>query len=161
MKLGRLLVTPELGTDYAHIYRAAVGVNWSLEYSYLFSPQPREWSYIDWFENIYVAVRSEYGDRLIITQETMWINVADELKSKIVKSASEVEQRLQDRAIHRESALCEEQEKEEYRKLSNEAALAFRKKDYKKVAYLLSSTHLQLSMADEKKLDYACKKLKT
>ena len=102
---GRSLLKPESGVDYAYIYRAAVGVNWSPELSCLFAPQPKEWSYVDWFENIYAAVRSEYGDQLFITSTTIWRNVPAELRERIMKSFSGIEERLQAiEALQRESA---------------------------------------------------------
>jgi len=158
---GRLLLKPESGVDYAYIYRAAVGVNWSPELSCLFAPQPKEWSYVDWFENIYAAVRSEYGDQLFITSTTIWRNVPAELRERIMKSFSGIEERLQTiEALQRESGSKLARENE-YRRISEQAAEAFRNKDLKKTVTLLSSAPSPLSPVDEKKLKYAHKKLES
>ena len=87
---GRLLVRPVLktGTDFAFIYRAAVGVNWDPRSASLVAPKPKEWSYIDWFRNIIAAVRSEYGDQLTLSSETEWSNVPSDLRQQIERSAA-------------------------------------------------------------------------
>ena len=85
---GRLLVRPVLSpdADYAFIYRAAVGVDWDPESRSLVAPVPKEWSYLDWFLNICAAVRSEYGDQLVLPPETEWYSVPEELQRQIRES---------------------------------------------------------------------------
>lgn len=71
---GRLLIYPASHT-YPMIYREAVEVHWDAAGKYLYSPQPREWSYLDWFKHIITTVRD-----LRLTSETKWSNVPEELR---------------------------------------------------------------------------------
>ena len=88
---GRLLVRPTIqtGSDFAFIYRAAVGVNWDADSRSLVAPKPTEWSYLDWFQNIVAAVRSEYGDQLALSSRTHWRNVPGDLRDQIEQAAGE------------------------------------------------------------------------
>jgi hypothetical protein len=79
---GRLLVRPQVGT-FPHIYRAAMEVRWDSDNRALFSPKPREWSYLRWFQQIVAAAADEYGVRLIITPRTTWSDVPDALRAEI------------------------------------------------------------------------------
>jgi len=38
-----------------------VEVHWNDKEGYLFSPKPREWSYLDWYKHIIGVVKDEYG----------------------------------------------------------------------------------------------------
>ncbi len=157
---GRLLVTPVAGFDFAFIYRAATGVRWDNASSSLVAPKPKDWSYLNWFENIYASVRSEYGDQLIIFSNTKWFNVPNELRREIIKGSAEIEKRLQEiQDAHREEATRLSQE-HEYKQISTQAAATFRKGDYEQTVALLSNAVQPLSAVDEKKLQYARKKLK-
>lgn len=78
---GRLLVRPQ-GT-FPFIYRAAMEVGWDPDSCMLFSPKPREWSYLRWFQQIAAAVADEYRVRLVITPQTRWTNVPDALRAEI------------------------------------------------------------------------------
>jgi hypothetical protein len=51
------------------------------------SGRPKEWSYLDWFQNIRAAVRSEYGDQLILSPDTQWSGIPCELQKEIERSA--------------------------------------------------------------------------
>jgi Integron Cassette Protein Hfx_Cass5 len=72
--LGRLIVYPKLsaGQDYAFIYRAGMEVNWDPQSKCLFTPVPREWSLAQWFAQIFRAMKSEYGVRLVVSDDTKW-----------------------------------------------------------------------------------------
>jgi hypothetical protein len=71
---GKLLVRPQVCT-FPHVYRAAMEVGWDPDNRTLFSPKPREWSYLRWFQQIVSAVADEYGVRLAITSQTTWSDV--------------------------------------------------------------------------------------
>lgn len=79
---GKLLVRPQLGT-FPYIYRAAMEVQWDADNSALYSPTPREWSYLRWFQQIVAAVAGEYGVRLVVTPQTTWTNVPAALRTEI------------------------------------------------------------------------------
>ena len=87
---GRLLIHPALdaGQTFEFIYRAAVGVNWEPESNSLVAPPPKEWSYLDWYENVLPAVASEYRDQLILTSKTRWTNIPADLRSQIEESSA-------------------------------------------------------------------------
>ena len=79
---GRLYVQPS-SMSFNYIYRAAMEVNWDASQRRLFSPQPREWTYLDWFKQIVAAAADEYGIRLELTSETVWSNVPASLQAEI------------------------------------------------------------------------------
>jgi hypothetical protein len=76
--LGRLIVYPKLfeGQDYAFIYRAAMEVNWDPKSRCLVTPVPREWSPAQWFAHLCRAMKSEYGVRLVVSDDTKWENLS-------------------------------------------------------------------------------------
>lgn len=82
----RLRVYPR-STTYDHIYRSATEVRWDTQEKYLYSPKPREWSYLDWYAQIVKAVKSEYGNILIIDDKTQWKRISEETKSQIISWA--------------------------------------------------------------------------
>ncbi len=71
---GRLRVVP-LSNTYPMIYREGVEVHWNSAGRFLFSPRPREWSYLHWFKHIIVVAGG-----LALSHETKWTNVPDELR---------------------------------------------------------------------------------
>ena len=83
----RLYVKP-VSHDFSHIYRAAMQVHWSPEGRFLYSPKPREWSYLKWYGQILGAAKSEYGVSLLVTENTNWVGVGDGLKDEIVQYAA-------------------------------------------------------------------------
>jgi hypothetical protein len=82
---GRLCVVPQ-SNSFPHVFRAGMEVHWDDRGKYLYSPQPREWSYTRWFQQIIAAVKGEYGCTLVITPATQWQNIDDSLKRTISSS---------------------------------------------------------------------------
>ena len=78
---GRLYVKPRL-KKFTYIYREAMEVHWDEDGKYLFSPKPREWSYLDWFKQI-ISAAKEQSCSLIITEDTIWVNIQNSLKAEI------------------------------------------------------------------------------
>jgi hypothetical protein len=64
-------------------------IHWHEDGKYLYSPPPRDWSYIRWFRQITAAVKQEYGCVLLITPETHWHHIDDTLKTTIISSAAQ------------------------------------------------------------------------
>jgi hypothetical protein len=81
----RLCVVPR-SDSFPYIYRAAMEVHWDNEGRYLYSPKPREWSYVRWFQQIIAAAKDEYNCHLVITPETRWLNIDDILKTEITSA---------------------------------------------------------------------------
>jgi hypothetical protein len=81
----RLYIKPK-NERFTMIYRAAAEVHWESNGQYLYSPKPREWTYLDWFMHIIDVVRSEYGCRLLLTPQTSWTNVPNDLRQQITKT---------------------------------------------------------------------------
>jgi hypothetical protein len=69
--------------QFEFIYRDASGVNWDDKERVLYSPKPSELTYLDWFKQIILATKGEYGCELKVTSETKWTNIPEELKIKI------------------------------------------------------------------------------
>ncbi len=80
---GRLCIFPEK-EKFTQIYRLAVEVHWDNEKLFLYSPKPREWSYLDWYNHITSLVRIDYGIDLLLTANTTWINIPSTLKEEII-----------------------------------------------------------------------------
>jgi len=78
----QLYVKPASAT-FPYMYREAVDVYWDETHLYLHSPVPRAWSYAQWFRHIIAAAQMQSYD-LIITQETEWINIPEQLQSEIL-----------------------------------------------------------------------------
>ena len=82
---GRLLVFPS-SADLAFVYRAGMEVNWDEALHALYSPNPREWSYAQWFQQLLGAAHGEYGVVLSLTPQTQWKNVDLQTKDTILAS---------------------------------------------------------------------------
>lgn len=80
--LSRLYIKPST-ERFTLIYRTATEVHWDEKELFLYSPEPREWSYLDWFKHILGVVETEYNCKLILNSSTKWVNVPTELKEKI------------------------------------------------------------------------------
>jgi len=78
----RIYIKPET-EKFEFIYRAAAEVGWDDKEHFLYSPKPREWTYFDWYRQIIMATKGEYGCQLVLTDKTQWINIPDELKRQI------------------------------------------------------------------------------
>ncbi len=83
----RLYVKPA-SYDFSHIYRAGMEVQWSPEGKFLYSPKPREWSYLKWYGQILCAAKSEYRVSLHVTENTRWVGVGDALRNEIIRHAA-------------------------------------------------------------------------
>jgi hypothetical protein len=79
----RVLVRPAAG-DFEQVYRAAMEVYWDRSSGRLSHPQtPRGWTPAQWFQQIVAAVADEYGVRLKVTNETVWVGVPAEVRAEI------------------------------------------------------------------------------
>jgi hypothetical protein len=61
-------------------------VYWDEPRKRLFSPKPREWSYVDWFNQVVWAAADEYGTWLRLTPKTAWTNVPDSVRAAIISA---------------------------------------------------------------------------
>ncbi len=78
---GRLCVAPS-SHSFPFIYREAVEVHWDAQGAFLYSPMPREWTYLDWFKQI-VSAGELQGCALQLSGDTKWNNVPEELRGEI------------------------------------------------------------------------------
>ncbi len=83
----RLCVRPTTA-EFPFIFRAAMQVGWESQGSFLYSPTPKEWSHLQWFEQIIAAAKAEYGCHLVITQSTIWRGVEPEVRRTIIAASS-------------------------------------------------------------------------
>lgn len=79
---GRLLITPDT-EKFTMIYRSAAEVHWDNNVNALYSPKPREWSYLDWYKHIVSLIATDCNCRLLITESTQWKNIPEDLKTDI------------------------------------------------------------------------------
>ncbi|WP_339686894.1 hypothetical protein [uncultured Nonlabens sp.] len=82
---GKLHIKPEY-EKFIMIYRTATEVHWNTENNTLYSPTPRDWTYLEWFEQIIKVVKEECSCDLYITEQTEWINIPNQLKKEIAKA---------------------------------------------------------------------------
>jgi hypothetical protein len=66
------------------IYRTASEVHWDEKKACLYSPKPREWTYLDWYKHILKVVEQECNCKLVMTDNTNWVNVPDSLKIQMM-----------------------------------------------------------------------------
>lgn len=78
----RLFVVPQT-EQFEFIYRDASGVGWDDKGRFLYSPKPKELTYFEWYRQIILATKGEYGCELKVTNETVWTNISNELKDQI------------------------------------------------------------------------------
>jgi len=76
----RLCVRPEPPDVFPEIFRSAMEVHWCGTARCLYSPAPREWGYLRWYEQILSAVRGEYGVQLVSTARTTFTNVPSDVQ---------------------------------------------------------------------------------
>ena len=81
-KKERIYIKPEK-EHFEFIYRAAAEVGWDVKEYFLYSSKPREWTYFDWYRQIIMATKDEYGCQLVLTDKTQWTNIPNELKDQI------------------------------------------------------------------------------
>ena len=84
---GRLHVVPA-SQEFPYIYREAMEVHWDPDRRSLHSPVPRDWSLVQWFQQILLAAK-EQGCELLLSPSTHWFNVAPDLQSQFSPLAGE------------------------------------------------------------------------
>ena len=77
----RLFVRPTVAS-FPYIYREAMEVHWDASRRRLHFPQPREWTYLRWSQQI-VAAAAEQSRVLQLVPSTEWTNVPTELRAEI------------------------------------------------------------------------------
>lgn len=80
----RLFIKPDK-ERFTLIYRTATEVHWDNNGLFLYSPKPREWTYFEWFRQITDVTETECNCKLILTDQTLWTNISDELKQQIIE----------------------------------------------------------------------------
>ena len=73
---GRIRVFPKtINSIFEYVYRAAAGVYWNKELQCFQSSNPNNWDnwdHKDWFIQILSAVKSELGEKLVLTNDTIF-----------------------------------------------------------------------------------------
>ena len=80
--LERLYLKPET-EKFTMIYRSAAEVHWDNSSKFLYSPKPREWTYLDWFKHIVSLIKTDYSCELFLNEETIWVNIPEQLRTEI------------------------------------------------------------------------------
>ena len=83
---GHLQVCPDVSVcgGFKYIWRDASGVRWDNATEALMAYEPDRWQADKLFQQILCAVASEYGWKLEITQDTVWVDVPDDVKKSIL-----------------------------------------------------------------------------
>lgn len=83
--IGQLRVKPVHAT-FPYIYREGMEVHWDPTCKVLYSPKPREWTYLRWFEPILVAA-AQQDCQLQLSAGTRWLNVDRTIRNEILNFA--------------------------------------------------------------------------
>lgn len=81
----RLYIRPTI-EKFTMIYRSAAEVHWDTTGLFLYSPKPREWSYLDWYKHIVSLIQTDCDCQLVLAEETKWINIDENLKEQIINA---------------------------------------------------------------------------
>jgi hypothetical protein len=81
---GSLWVKPATAS-FPFIYREAMEVQWDNNLGCLYSPAPREWLHLKWFQQIREAAHRQ-GIDLIVAPTTSWSNIDADLRLAIENS---------------------------------------------------------------------------
>lgn len=79
---GKLRIYPS-STTYDNIHKSVAEVHWDAEDKFLYSPSPRDSSYLQWFIYIVFMINSKCGNLLIIDGKTEWMGFPEETKNQI------------------------------------------------------------------------------
>ena len=83
----RVFIRPAEG-DFEYIYRAAMGVYWDKASRCLTHPRPpRDWTPVQWFQQIITAVADEYGVKLKLSTKTTWSGIPQNLRAAMEVAA--------------------------------------------------------------------------
>jgi hypothetical protein len=80
--LERLYIKPKKEI-FTLIYRTATEVHWDSEKQFLYSPKPKDWTYLDWYKHIVKVARKECNCELLINEYTIFSNISNQLKIAI------------------------------------------------------------------------------
>jgi hypothetical protein len=83
-RLERLYIKPK-EERFTLIYRTATEVHWDNKDYFLYSPKPKDWSYLDWYKHIIKVIETECDCRLNLIEDTVWKNINEELKTEICR----------------------------------------------------------------------------
>lgn len=105
MTSGRQIQIAEIGLDsqrhlfvrpsvddadaFTFVWRDASGVRWSPKLQVLHALEPERWNVTALYQKILVAIRREYGTKLLITRDTRWSGIPHELRTAIEALPSE------------------------------------------------------------------------
>jgi hypothetical protein len=81
--LGRLCIYPEK-ENFNGVWRTATEVHWDEKELCLYSPKPRDWSYIEWYKHIIIVAKDECYCDLLLTKDTLWTDIPGLLKEQIL-----------------------------------------------------------------------------
>ncbi|WP_345156698.1 hypothetical protein [Pontibacter saemangeumensis] len=81
---GKMLIHP-LKSRFPMIYRSAAEVHWDADKNAVYSPAPREWTYLKWFKHIVDLIEKEADIQLHLTDQTEWVNIPTDLKNAILE----------------------------------------------------------------------------
>ncbi len=82
-------------SSFEYVYRAAAGVYWNKELKCFQSSVPDNWDNWDnvaWYKQIISVIKSELGDRLRVTDDTVFISTASTLETEIRGADAEIQE---------------------------------------------------------------------
>jgi hypothetical protein len=80
--LERLYIKPKK-EKFTLIYRTATEVHWDNEKHFLYSPIPKDWTYLDWYKHILKVTKNECNCELLLNEHTIFNNINNQLITAI------------------------------------------------------------------------------
>ena len=81
---GKMFIYP-MESKFPMIYRSAAEIHWDADKNAVYSPAPREWTYLTWFKHIVDLIDKEADIQLYPTVQTEWVNIPTDLKNAILE----------------------------------------------------------------------------
>jgi hypothetical protein len=84
----RVRPTPSRPSGYGYIYRDALSVRWNDLCGELYVHDALEFSTVGQFKQIVAAVAREYGDQLVLSPSTLYVNIPSDVIAELRESAT-------------------------------------------------------------------------
>jgi hypothetical protein len=83
---GHLFLRPRIDPpeNLEFVWRDASGIRWDSKSRVLHAAEPARWGHLRLYQQIVSAIRNEYGNSLLLTPETRWTHMPEDLKASIL-----------------------------------------------------------------------------
>ncbi len=82
-EFGRICVQPKK-MNFDQVYRGTMGIYWNKDGKYFYPMKIGDWGHYNWFVQIVLAAKQEYGCHMKLSRKTQFIGIDDQTKADIV-----------------------------------------------------------------------------